>query len=64
MFSMPAARSTSASVQIGSSSMIGTGETLATLALASQSSARHGCSNSSIPAGSSAAAKRQASASL
>jgi hypothetical protein len=44
--------------------MIGTGETLATLALASQFSESQGCSNSSIPDGSSAAAKRQASASL
>ena len=33
--------------------MMGTVETFATCALASQSSARHGCSNSSMPDGSS-----------
>ena len=60
-FGMSAARSMSASAQIGSSSMIGTVDTLATLALASQSSASQGCSNSSMPDGSSAAAKRQPS---
>ena len=48
---MPAARSISASVQIGSSSMSGTVETDATAALASQSSESQGCSNNSMPAG-------------
>ena len=53
---------TSASSQIGSSSMTGTVETFATWALASQSSARQGCSNSSTPDGSSDDAKLHASA--
>src|SRR6516164_1488148 len=62
-FRIALARFTSARSQMGSSSITGTGDTLATFALASQSSARHGCSNNSIPVGSSVAAKRQASAS-
>ena len=41
----------SSSVQIGSSSMSGTGEAWATAALASQSSESHGCSKSSMPVG-------------
>ncbi len=53
---MPAARSMSSSVQIGSSSISGTVEAAATAALASQSSESQGCSNSSIRAGSSAEA--------
>ena len=50
----------SSSPQIGSSSMIGTVETFATLALASQSSEWQGCSNSSMPEGSSAGGKAAA----
>ncbi len=58
-----AARSISSSPQIGSSSIMGTVDTFATLAFASQSSEWHGCSNSSMPEGSRDEAKRLASAS-